>query len=101
MEQPRPYGKERICREVSTERNLFNIHGYDRKSLPVSHHTSSPVRFRVEVDPTGDGTWLPYAEFTVKARETHQHTFPESFSAAWVRLVSDSATKASAEFLYE
>jgi len=77
------------------------MHGYARKSLTLSHNSGSPVRFRVEVDPTGDGTWLPYQEFTVKTGETHQHAFPDSFSAAWVRLVSDSATKASAEFLYE
>ncbi len=87
--------------QANTPSDAYLIHGYDRKSLTLSHRAASPVRFLVEVDPTGDGTWLPYQEFTVKAGETHQHAFPESFSAAWVRLVSDSATKASAEFLYE
>jgi hypothetical protein len=79
----------------------YLMNGYDKKSLTLSHAGPGPVSFRVEVDPTGDGRWILYREFQVAAGARAEHGFPDAFSAAWVRVTADQATKVSAEFLYE
>jgi hypothetical protein len=42
-----------------------------------------------------------YQTVSVKAGETFKHTFPEWFSAAWIRLNGNQRTTATADFLYE
>ncbi len=75
--------------------------GYDTKRLEVSHDAGEHVNVRVEVDPTGDGKWFPYATLAVPSGEKVAHEFPSGFSAQWVRLVADKACTATATFIYE
>lgn len=72
---------------------------YDRKSVTIS--SSSPASIRLEVDVDGTGVWITYRSFDLTAGETIEHTFPEGYSAYWVRAVSDSATTATVMFTYD
>ena len=75
--------------------------GYDRKRLEVSHDAREPVTVSVEVDPAGDGDWLPYATLAVPPGEPARHEFPAGYSAHWVRLTADRPCTATAAFTYE
>jgi hypothetical protein len=74
--------------------------GYDRKSVELSHGFQGQVELTLEVDIDGTGLWVPYATFGAKAGETIRHTFPHGFSAYWVRAVSNTDTKVTAQFEY-
>jgi hypothetical protein len=74
--------------------------GFGRKSMHLSHHADETVRFTVEVDFLGNGTWHTYDRFDVgEARYVH-HEFPDGFSAHWVRVIADEACEATAYFHY-
>ena len=78
----------------------FLMYGYDRKELALSHAASGDVTFTVEIDFLSDNTWSAYDTLTVPAGETITHVFPSGFHAHWVRLKSDTATTATAQFTY-
>ena len=78
----------------------FLIGFYDKRELSLSHRSSGEVTFNVEVDPTGDGQWFRYADFTIKPGDTLEHTFPEEFQARWIRLTANHDTRATAMFEY-
>ena len=75
--------------------------GYDRKGLRLSHDSTAPVTFQMEVDITGTGEWVAYKEFTVAPNQTLEHHFPDAFSAYWVRVTANHDCKATAQFRYE
>jgi hypothetical protein len=74
--------------------------GYERKTLTLSHSATQPVRMRVEVDLSGTGSWVEYASFAVPPGRGLDHAFPDGFQAYWARVKSDSATTATAWFVY-
>jgi len=78
----------------------FLIGFYDERDMKLSHKSMDAVTFRVEVDPTGDGQWFRYGEFTAAPGQTIEHRFPSAFQARWVRIVSDRDTEATAYFEY-
>lgn len=55
----------------------------------------------LEVDVDGTGVWVPYKTFELEPGKTVAHTFPEGFSAYWMRAISDSDTTATVWFKYE
>ena len=75
--------------------------GYDRKVLTLSHDSDRPVTLRVEVDAAAEGLWTTYREFVVAPGEQLRHEFPGAFGAAWLRVVSDTATNATAQLVYD
>ena len=86
---------------AGTPSDPYLMAGYDRKRLEVSHAAREPVTITVEVDPAGDGGWLPAATLTVPPGETVRHDFPAGYSAHWVRLTADRPCTATATFIYE
>ena len=72
---------------------------YDKKSVALT--ATSATRITLEVDVDGTGLWVPYRTFGMESGKTVTHTFPEGFSAYWVRATSDTATTASVVFTYE
>ena len=74
--------------------------GYDRKSVLLSHDSQGPVEIRLEVDIDGTGLWVPYMTFGVQPGQTVRHTFPDGFSAYWVRAVSGTDTMATVQLEY-
>lgn len=74
--------------------------GYDEKSVELSHDQAGDVKFTLEVDPTGTGTWVEYQTLTVPAGKTVRHEFPAGYSAHWVRVKADKDCRATAWFVY-
>lgn len=74
--------------------------GYDQKSVRMSHSSSQPINFTLEVDINGDGLWVAYKTIEVPSGEVARFEFPSAFSASWVRVVSDTETSATAQFDY-
>lgn len=75
--------------------------GYDRKTLRLSHRGARPVTMKVEVDLSGNGTWVEYRSFAVPAGRTEEHVFPEGYQAYWVRVVANTEVTATAWLTYE
>jgi len=61
--------------------------GYAARSLSLSHGGSRPVRFTLEVDRAGDGTWAALRDVEVPAGKLATVTFAAEERGAWVRLV--------------
>jgi hypothetical protein len=74
--------------------------GFDKKVLHLTQSSDATVTFRVEVDFLGDGSWVPYQSFTVPPKGYVHHEFPAGYSAHWVRIVPNRATRATATFIY-
>jgi hypothetical protein len=75
--------------------------GYDQKTVSLSHDRQSDVRFTIEVDFLGDGTWHAYKTVAVSSGQTAVHMFPEGYSAHWVRVRADADCSATAWFIYD
>lgn len=71
---------------------------YDKKSLSLSADKDATIT--VEVDISGDGTWVVYDKVSVTAGSAHEHVFPEAFSAYWIRFTSGKDAKATAQLSY-
>lgn len=74
---------------------------YDRKKLSLSHGSDRPVTVKIEVDPTGNGVWMPYMACSVEPHAIWRHEFPEGFQAQWIRFTADSDVRATAWLDYE
>ena len=78
----------------------FLMTGFDKKVLHLSTDSQENVRFVVEVDFLGNGSWKTYKEFTLPPEGYTHYEFPDGYSAHWVRIkVKDSCT-AAAYFIY-
>ncbi|MDR0869545.1 MAG: hypothetical protein LBN39_02000 [Planctomycetaceae bacterium] len=73
--------------------------GYDKKRIELSHHSTEPVVFRIELDVCGDGQWSLWKTVSVAPNKTEKLDIP--VDAYWVRLVSDKSATVSAVFEYE
>lgn len=87
--------------KANTPSDAFLISHYDKKSLSLSHNSKSTVTFTVEMDPTGDGTWMTYARYQVKAGERFTTTLPQGHLARWIRFTVDADCKATTWLTYE
>ncbi len=75
--------------------------GYDNKSLQLSHKSSDIVRFKVEIDIAATGQWATFKTVEVKPGETFNFTFPEGYSAHWIRFTTDKDCTATAWLMYD
>ena len=75
--------------------------GYDRKALRLSHRGTRPVTMKVEVDLSGNGTWVEYRSVIVPAGRTEEHKFPAGYQAYWVRVIANAEVIATAWLVYE
>jgi len=78
----------------------FLMTGFDKKCLHLTHDAAQPVRITAEVDFLGDGDWRPYQTFEIEAKGYRHHSFPEGFSAHWIRFRADAACTATAHLHY-
>jgi hypothetical protein len=86
--------------EAGEPSDPYLMTGYDNKEVQLEHEAKDVVTFRVEVDITGNGLWKTYGTFNVEPDESLEHTFPEGFSAYWVRVRANSDCQATAWFTY-
>lgn len=103
MGKPRGHGGPWLDSAVTPDQpsDPYLMHGYDRKTLSLSHDASKPVQFTIEVDPTGYGDFQVYQTLAVPAGQTLKHEFPQGYQAHWFRVRVDAACKASAIAVYE
>jgi hypothetical protein len=71
---------------------------YDKKSLSLT--ADKDATLTAEIDLTGDGKWVTYQTFTVKAGAPVEHAFPDGFSAYWIRFKSGQDATVSAQLDY-
>jgi DNA polymerase IIIc chi subunit len=69
--------------------------------LNISHKSFQPVRFYVEMDPTGDGHWMEYKHFDIAPGESFIHHFPPAVQARWIRFRTDSKCVATTWLEYK
>jgi hypothetical protein len=77
----------------------YLMYGYDKKSLTVT--TSEPAEITIQIDPTGTGQWHTMGSLIASPDEARTFRFYPGFNAHWIRLVSDTDAKLSANFIYE
>ncbi|MEM8736221.1 MAG: hypothetical protein AAGG44_18465 [Planctomycetota bacterium] len=75
--------------------------GYDQRFLAISHRSSNPVTFKLEIDLDGNGRWIEYKTISCPVGEEALHEFPVGFSACWIRAVCDQDTTATAQLTYK
>ncbi|EDM25449.1 hypothetical protein LNTAR_25310 [Lentisphaera araneosa HTCC2155] len=73
--------------------------GYDKKSVELSSDKETTIKLEVDID--GTGLWVEYKKFELKAGQALNHTFPEGFSAYWVRATSTQNAKVTSWFIYK
>ncbi len=71
---------------------------YDKKSLTLSSDKDATVT--IEVDISGNGSWVVTDKVDVKSGTAYNHEFPAEFSAYWIRFTSDKDAKATAQLSY-
>lgn len=94
-----PWKNSEVC--AGTPSDPYLIGFFDKRSLEINHDLRDNVRFTIEADPSGNGTWMKYTEVSVNEGEVFRHTFPESFQARWIRFIPDRNCKATAWLKYE
>ncbi len=80
----------------------FLMTGFDKKVVHLAHDSDSGVRFTIEVDFLGNGTWKKYDEILVRSSTGGyvHHEFPDGFSAHWVRVRVQQDCNATVYFMY-
>ncbi|MCL1921873.1 MAG: hypothetical protein FWG50_12515 [Kiritimatiellaeota bacterium] len=61
--------------------------GYAARSLYLAHGADTPVRFTVEIDREGNGTWAALCVFEVLPSKLSFSAFAPAERGAWIRLV--------------
>ncbi len=102
MGEPRGVGGPWLNTAVTanTPSDAYLMYGYDRKELRLSHTQGAPVNFTIEVDFLGDNTWSKFTTLAVGPGQTLTYVFPAGYLAHWIRVTSDTATTATAQFTY-
>jgi hypothetical protein len=101
--KPRGTGGPWKNTQVETDQpsDPYLMTGYDRKSLHLAHDATGPVTFSLEVDITGEGTWVLQHTAEVPPGDGVELELPEGFSAYWARTRVGTACHATAVFTYD
>lgn len=79
----------------------FLMTGFDKKVVHLAHESDYGVRFTIEVDFLGNGTWKEYESILVSTGPRYEHhEFPDGFSAHWVRVRVNQDCNATVYFMY-
>jgi hypothetical protein len=71
------------------------------KTVALSHDSTAPVRFTIQVDFLADGSWNTLDVVDVPPGQTFDYRFPDGFAAHWVRLIADRDANVTARFRYQ
>ncbi len=98
----KPRGKGGPWRETKVKAgevsDPYLMTGYDQKTLTLASNESSAIS--AEIDLTGDGNWVAWKKFGVRAGKSLNFHFPDAFSAYWIRFTSDHDAVVSAQLDY-
>ncbi|NWK55256.1 discoidin domain-containing protein [Verrucomicrobiaceae bacterium N1E253] len=91
--------RDDVKANVASDPYLFS--GYDYRQLCLTHSSSSPVTFTLEVDKEGTGKWTTLRNITVGSNGSAIHQFTAEEIGEWIRLTADqNATGVSAHFQF-
>lgn len=94
-----PWKNTQVSAEEFSDPYLIGF--YDKKELVLSHDQSDDVTFTLEVNPIGHGEWITYKKINVKAGESLNFNFPDSFQARWIRFSVNKSCKATTFLTYK
>ncbi len=90
--------KQVVAGEIS---DPFLMHGFDYKCIHLSHKSDKAVRFTVEIDKTGTGSWSNFKTVSVPAGGYDFLLLSPGDRGEWVRIVArDAASEVTARLFY-
>jgi hypothetical protein len=94
------YGAIWLKEEVSvnTPSDPYLMAGFDNRIIHLKNYGNEPITIKIEVDKSGDGSWLEYKSVKLDKEQYDYHVFDKGLKVEWVRLVSDKASQITAAF---
>lgn len=89
---------ENIKADTYSEPFLFS--GWARRSAWIQNNGDKNINFTFEVDKNGKGAWTTLKTVKVSPKSAANVAFSASDAGEWVRIKTDEATNASAQFSY-
>jgi hypothetical protein len=79
----------------------YLLSGFDLKTVKLAHNASSNVNIKLECDITGNGLWIPFREVEVMPKMVVSLEIPPTYSAYWLRAISDTECQATCQLEYK
>ena len=87
----------------------YLLNGFDRKTVKLSArrlaeaNLATPVKFRIEVDVDGWGTWVKYRDVVLPPIQTTDMslTLEIAFGGYWIRFIASEDCMATAQLVYK
>lgn len=101
----KPSGWGGVWRDQNVKANQpsdpYLMNGFDKKVVHFTHSSATEIDFKIEVDLTGNNTWVHYKTIKVPAKGYEFHVFPDGYSAQWVRITPlQDAENVTVQFVY-
>jgi len=93
-----PWNHSDVVAGIASDPYLIGF--YDLRTLWLSHDSNEAVKFTLEADPVGDGSWMKYKTFLIEPGVKNEFIFPESFQSRWIRFIPEKNCKATAWLIY-
>lgn len=91
--------RDDVKANVASDPYLFS--GYDYRQLSLTHSSSSPVTFTLEVDQAGNGVWTELRKLTLPVEGSAKFLFNAADRGEWIRLIANTnASGVTAHFQY-
>lgn len=97
----KPVGEGAVWKNTAVKANEpslpYIMTGYDQKKVSLTADKDAEITLEIDFDLSG---FHPYKTFSIKAGETINYTFPDGFSAHWVRAVANKNCQSTVMFTY-
>jgi len=80
--------------------DLFLMTGFDKKTLHLKNTGKEEVEIALEIDFLGNEEWNHYTTIKLAVGEYKHYTFPDGYSAHWIRLKVNRESVITAQFVY-
>ncbi|NCI46578.1 hypothetical protein [Sediminibacterium soli] len=98
----KPVGEGGVWKNTEVKANTpslpYLMTGYDKKRITLTANKDVTITLEVDVDLMG---WHQYKKIKVPAGKTIHYTFPDGYSAHWIRAVADKDCKATVWLKYD
>lgn len=78
----------------------FLMTGFDKKTVHLRNNAKKDVEITILVDFLGNEEWNIFKKINVKGNGYDFYTFPDGYSAHWVKLKVDKESVVTAQFVY-
>lgn len=73
---------------------------YDKKELTLTNKGKQEIMISIEIDPTGDSTWMTFDNIKLSPGQTIKKTLPRYYLGRWIRFTSNKDSIVSAWLIY-